>query len=476
MKLFLASLLAFLSLTPALVLADAGAAGADVNGSICQNFDCKCFTVNPITNEDLSASYPSSTYTEVNSDATCKSKCLTTPDFQGIPDEDIESELICIDESLVPTADEVTNVRKPAFPNMIVDLSDYGFSENSQTFQYISAKGGVLGDEDRLSSNLIGDYVKAIYLLAISVVSLAAVIQLMVAGVQWATARGDAGQVTSAKKRIQNSVFGLILLLLAYNIAFIINPDTTKLESLSLQIIPHEDLLEVGEATEESELKRNPALTGNFVEADGDHIINIGNQLITPEALAALNIAANKFYDTTHKNVRLTSAVRSLDTQASLFYNNCLIKGGKCNPPTCNPMGTNEDVVKKTDGRYALTGELALVPLAQKDTVIQKIVENSAVGNCAHPSGIALDVWPEGSGNFIANPAEQQILVSTMIDSGFCRLSSEVWHFELLSGPPISTSCSTGNNNVSYIRSGATKTPTVGCSLWDFNFTHKCQN
>jgi hypothetical protein len=59
----------------------------------------------------------------------------------------------------------------------------------------------------------------------------------MIGGVQYATARGSTKQVESAKKRISNAVTGMILLLLAYNIAFIINPATTTFSSLSVKNI-----------------------------------------------------------------------------------------------------------------------------------------------------------------------------------------------------------------------------------------------
>jgi hypothetical protein len=86
-------------------------------------------------------------------------------------------------------------------------------------------------------SNLLGTYVNAVYTYLLGAASLIAVTMLMIAGLQYATARGDSKQVDNAKKRINNAVVGIILLLLGYNIAFIVNPATTRFNSLSLESV-----------------------------------------------------------------------------------------------------------------------------------------------------------------------------------------------------------------------------------------------
>ncbi len=86
-------------------------------------------------------------------------------------------------------------------------------------------------------SNLLGTYIKAVYAYLLIAASIIAVTMLMIAGIQYATARGDSHQVETAKKRIGNAVTGVILLLLAYNIAFLIDPSTTTFNSLSLDTV-----------------------------------------------------------------------------------------------------------------------------------------------------------------------------------------------------------------------------------------------
>ncbi|MEK7183297.1 MAG: hypothetical protein AAB776_01540, partial [Patescibacteria group bacterium] len=90
---------------------------------------------------------------------------------------------------------------------------------------------------DYYESNLIGLYVEAVYTYLLTAAAIIAVTMIMIGGLQYATARGDTKQVEHAKKRISSAVMGVILLLLAYNIAFIINPSTTTFRTLSIQTI-----------------------------------------------------------------------------------------------------------------------------------------------------------------------------------------------------------------------------------------------
>ena len=56
------------------------------------------------------------------------------------------------------------------------------------------------------------------------------VIQIIIAGFQWMSAGGNEDQVTSAKTRIQNSTYGIVIVFAAYTIsAFVL----TQLESLT---------------------------------------------------------------------------------------------------------------------------------------------------------------------------------------------------------------------------------------------------
>ncbi len=100
-----------------------------------------------------------------------------------------------------------------------------------------------------IESNLIGLYVKAVYAYLIGAGATIAVTLLMIGGVQYATAGGNKGQVEKAKERIKNAIIGVIILLLVYNIAFLIDPRTVQFSSLVIQRIdPIKYVGESGEA------------------------------------------------------------------------------------------------------------------------------------------------------------------------------------------------------------------------------------
>lgn len=100
----------------------------------------------------------------------------------------------------------------------------------------ISLSGG------RQQTNLLGTYVEAMYQFLLIAGAIVAVTMLMIAGLQYATARGQSKQVEQAKKRINNAVVGIILLLLAYNIAFVLNPGTVAFSSLGFDTVAAQQL------------------------------------------------------------------------------------------------------------------------------------------------------------------------------------------------------------------------------------------
>lgn len=71
----------------------------------------------------------------------------------------------------------------------------------------------------------IAEYIGALYKFLLPVGMLLAVLMFMIAGLQWMTARGDASKISAAKTRIGTATLGIVILLLAYTIAVVIDPD-----------------------------------------------------------------------------------------------------------------------------------------------------------------------------------------------------------------------------------------------------------
>jgi hypothetical protein len=83
----------------------------------------------------------------------------------------------------------------------------------------------------------IGEYVTAGYKYLISAAALIAVVMIMIGGLQYVLALGNATGISKAKERIQNAVIGLALVLSAYTIAFLIDPNLVSFDALRVPLI-----------------------------------------------------------------------------------------------------------------------------------------------------------------------------------------------------------------------------------------------
>jgi hypothetical protein len=88
--------------------------------------------------------------------------------------------------------------------------------------------GVPIGDLERPDD--LAEYIAALYAFLLPVGALIAVLMFMIAGVQWMTAGGNAGAVASAKTRLGNATLGLALLLLAYTIGALIDPNLVSFD------------------------------------------------------------------------------------------------------------------------------------------------------------------------------------------------------------------------------------------------------
>jgi hypothetical protein len=286
-----------------------------------------------------------------------------------------------------------------------------------------------------ISVNYFAEYINAVYVWLLSAGAVVAVVMVMIGGLQYAMAHGDKGKITKAKERISGSVVGIIILLCAYTIAYLIDPNTVRFSTLEIPYVA-EELYSFPPYGEDLDIAPRTDISGDVTDIGGDHLqIQTSESGLNPDAATALKNAAAQFYAATGGSLRITSGYRTIEKQQSLYSQNC--SSGTCSPPTCNP-GNPADI-----------------------------------SNCPHTSSIAVDVWYSGGpGNYQANPALMQQVAEAMIANGFCRLGSEVWHFELYA-KVVSTSCSTSNISPSYTVRGTTYTPTAGCTIWDFK-KHRC--
>gem|GEM_PF-2476402 len=239
MKILITLLLAFFSLAPRLALADAGGASQGYLDSECFSVNCQCKTIGYYggniwgRNPDVK--------TDAECQALCDDKALSAPSLYVTPEEtraNFFGEFQCLSDSglvvkIIREPLPTTPVKDPLLPELNVKIPGL-CDENG-----VCWKGALNNIDDGVyTSNLLGSYIKAVYAYLLIAGSIIAVTMIMIGGLQYAASGGNSQQVEKAKKRIGNAVAGVILLLLAYNIAFLINPATTTFESLSLRTVP----------------------------------------------------------------------------------------------------------------------------------------------------------------------------------------------------------------------------------------------
>jgi hypothetical protein len=94
------------------------------------------------------------------------------------------------------------------------------------------------------------EYITLMYRFLLPAMSLVAVVMIMIAGLQYATARGNAKIVSEAKTRMMNAVVGLVLLMSVYVIANFLDPKLTALAGLRVPLLKKVILLDADSTCE----------------------------------------------------------------------------------------------------------------------------------------------------------------------------------------------------------------------------------
>jgi type IV secretory pathway VirB2 component (pilin) len=362
-----------------------------------------------------------------------------------------------------PEPEEAVVKKDPVIPQLNVQIP--GLTE--QDLANSIKVDPVTGDQQ---TTLMGVYINGLYRFLLGVAALVAVLMVIIAGFQWMTARGNASNVTKAKSRLENVVVGLILLLGAATIATAIDPRTVNFKALTVPYIEYEDFPPGGEDVDIVARE----LSGERASSFSPYVIDASRNGISaaPEAIAALENAAEYLFQTYGERIRVTDSTRDLEGQVRQLYNNCIAKrGGKCSPVTCNPVDSDVLTGPGPSGPWKLAGELA----GRTDAagIISSLVAHAEGSRCPHTSGIAFDAWCQVGGDYTVDPQCQLRVMEAMDYAGFCRLAAEAWHFELDSHK-ISRKCTRQNNQTTSVTvGGTTYTPSSSCAKYDYK-NRKC--
>lgn len=334
-------------------------------------------------------------------------------------------------------------------------------------------------------ATFLAKYIDALYRYLIVAAAIIAVVMMMIGGLQYILSRGHADAVKQAKSRITNAVIGLVILFAAYDIAFLINPDTVRFDALTIKTVKYEDTPE--EFSEElasygqtAEVVGSDVMTIDAEDATRKHlVVETKEKYIGTQTYNALVAAASDFFTSTQDdghayNIRLTSASRSLTAQAELFYGNCIANGGYCSPDTCNIDGSDTTVVRKENGRWILQDAYASYG---ESAIVAALVAHGKGSNCMHTNNVAVDVWPdEAASDYTFDVPLQNAMTTALLENGFCRIPNEPWHFELET--LASSSCKTNSHKTSdYTRkvNGVRTTySTTGCKKWSYKKPANC--
>jgi hypothetical protein len=83
----------------------------------------------------------------------------------------------------------------------------------------------------------IADYIAGWFKYAVGIGALLGVMVAMIGGFLWVISAGNAQKIGEAKKWITNGIIGIVLLATSYIILYQINPELTKLKSISLEYV-----------------------------------------------------------------------------------------------------------------------------------------------------------------------------------------------------------------------------------------------
>jgi hypothetical protein len=235
-KIFLFVILG-LTLLPVNVFADTGgSAGLDTGPDYNPRPSCKDDAISLCTCFNSNYTPPISRALSETTTTECISRCQVA----GYKAD--ETSWACVGTSQANTANQ-TNTAKPTernknFIKPILNVPIPGLCKGANGENCFEEAATTMDENGITHTNLLGTYVAAWYKFLLIAASIVAVTMLAIAGLQYATAAGNTKQVEQAKKRIWNAISGMILLLLAYNIAFLVDPKTTAFKPLSIRTVP----------------------------------------------------------------------------------------------------------------------------------------------------------------------------------------------------------------------------------------------
>lgn len=340
-------------------------------------------------------------------------------------------------------------------PALEIPIPDLRFSRVILTEDDVSG-------ERTLDIPFIADYISALYRYAIGVAAVLATVMIMIGGLQYLMAGGDATRVSNAKKRITDAVIGLLLSLGTYMILVAINPDLVSLKNIKVKLVKRIEFAIPEVALVDTEDFISGSAPANYQDKSTWQKINeecIKTRMASqPSIVPHLKKAGEVFCGLKGENATwriIGGCARNPDTGVKMFVKRCLYRS-KCTVPTGSlGLRQNSQALKKVSRE----GESIWVPTSpslqgytheqmKKDSSEYRQVYNFLFpladdSKSAHGSGFACDLFCDPVSKSVFGPHVecQKLLEQAMKDAGFCRLEHEWWHFEHTSSVMSKKSC-----------------------------------
>ena len=278
-------------------------------------------------------------------------------------------------------------------------------------------------------SNIYAEYVTGVYSYLLIIATVLATVMIMIGGLQYAFGAVSKEQIGKAKKRITNGITGLVLLLMAYSILYLVNPNLTLLQTPLLEYITPVDVFDAGDPAFEGK-----ALCNSIKECQ-DWCNNHTNENTWPTSTSVMISPSQT------ELVPTISGLLGTGSRVTPEVNLMLLEASK--------VAQRKDpslAIRTVNGYRALADQIKPVCNSVKngsETFLKRIGNGYAFpGSSKHGTGKAVDVLLYRGTNAITTtrPAEQNnkdswesnasLLAEIMGEAGFYRLNIEMWHFE----------------------------------------------
>lgn len=304
---------------------------------------------------------------------------------------------------------EVQNLQ----PKLEIRIPDLNFSATIQSSTEVDGK-------TYMYMPWIGQYIAALYKLSMIVVSIMAVAMLIKSGfdIEFGGEFKEAGM-----KRIPRVIAGLLLVWGSYAIMYYLNPEMVQFKVLKVRIIEKIPLELAENETEEAAdpAAVQPGQIQPVIEISGG---GLGNAMLVGKDIAP--------------DLKAAAAELVAQTQG-MAGGPFKLAGGGYRPLTGDPNSQVEKWARQCEGKPACgTPVCNPFPPSMMNGTTRAPGAIPDPTRCPHTSGLALDIYCKGGNTEHFYAPCQRLLEQILEKKGFCRLTSEPWHFER---PRMSTTC-----------------------------------